>query len=218
MKQVRLFTFLFLIVPAAIFAGPKTDSICEAPLKYEVLGKNSDVDEFLWIAADARYNVYFKGADLIVERRHKGILWLVKGHSFASYPTEEMYIDSVYFQNISENPQKELILRYSLFSLKPGTNTKSKHLLIVDLSEQKIVLNVTLRDFKLGSDENGRVIDNLYEADVEVSHNLIKVTSSDDSDIDNPAIQLDDGIYHRHGHCFVKVEKELPVVHKAQKH
>jgi hypothetical protein len=189
-------------MPASIYAAK--DSICETSLRYEVLDKNADTDDFLWIAGDKHFNVYFKGAELIIERRKKGILWLVKGHTFASYPNEEIYIDSAYFQNISEFPEKELIINYSLFSLAPGTNTKSKHKLIIDLSERKIVLNVATYDFKIGADENGRVIDYLYEADIEVSHNLIKVVESGDSDIDNPAIQLSEGIYHRRGHCFVK--------------
>lgn len=200
---MKLLVLFMLLIPASTYAG-KEDSVCEVPLKYQVLDKNADTDDFLWIAGDKHFNVYFKGSDLIIERNKKGILWLVKGADFASYPNEEMYMDSVYFQNISEYPQKELIIKYSLFSLQTGTNAKSKHMMIVDLGEKKIVLNVALYDFKIGADENGKVIDYLYEASVKVSLNLIKVESGDDSDIDNPAIQLDDGIYHRRGHCFVK--------------
>ncbi|MCW3126302.1 MAG: hypothetical protein JWO03_1960 [Bacteroidetes bacterium] len=202
MKHLRLLLLILIFLPASIYAAK--DSVCEAPLKYEVLEKGSNTDDFLWITGDRKYNIYYKGADVIVERKRKGTLWLVKGLSFASYPHEEMYIDSAYFQNISEFPDKELIIKYSLFSLQPGTNAKSKHMMIVDINERKIVLNVALYDFKIGADENGKVIDYLYEANVDVSLNLIKVESSEDSDIDNPATQLDDGIYHRRGHCFVK--------------
>ena len=203
-KYMKLVILLLLVLPAYVMRAATADSVCEAPLRYEVLDKNASVDDFLWIAGDKKYNTYYRGGDLLVEQRKKGILWLIHGSSFAPYTQTEMFIDTVYFQNISESPQKEMIVGYSLFSLKVGAHTKSKHMMIIDLSERRIVLNVATYDYKIGADENGKVVEYLYDADVEVSHNLIKVTSSDDSDIDNPAIQLDDGVYHRHGHCFVR--------------
>ncbi len=203
MKYFKLLILLLLCLPSCTYAG-SNDSINEVPLKYDELPKNANRDDYLWIAGDRKFNVYYKDSNFIVENKMKKWMWLIHGHSFASYPNSEIYVDTAYFQNISESNQKELVVGYSQFNLRPGINTKSKHLLVVDLTERKIILNVATYDFRIGKDENGKVTDYLYEAEVEISHNFIRVTSTDDSDIDNPAIQLDDGIYRRHGHCFVR--------------
>lgn len=180
------------------------DSICATPLKYEVLDKNADVDDFLRMAEDKRYNLYYRGSDLIIEQRRKGTLCLVHGQSFAPYQNEEMYIDSAWFQNVGNVPDKELVIRYSLFSLEPASNTRSKHLIFIDPAQKKILLNIATYDFKIAPDENGRIIDYLYEADVQVVAGGIRVRATEDSEIDNPPIQLVDGYYHRRGQCFVR--------------
>ncbi|MBS1684224.1 MAG: hypothetical protein JSS76_05685 [Bacteroidetes bacterium] len=204
MKHWKILFAIIYCIPFALIAAEK-DSICSAPLKYEVLDKNADVDAFLRLAEDKHYNLYYSGSDLIIEqRKRKGTLYLVHGQSFASYQNEEMYIDSAWFQNIGDIPDRELVIRYSLFSLQPASNTKSKHLIIIDPDQKKILLNIATYDFKIAPDENGKIIDYLYEADVQLFFNGLRVKGTEDSDIDNPAIQMEDGIYHRRGRCFVK--------------
>lgn len=203
MKKLKfLFAFLYLL-PLVLCAAEK-DSVCAVPLRYDVLDKNTDVDAFLRMAGDKQYNLYYNGSDLIIEQRRKGTLYLVHGQSFASYQNEEMYIDSAWFQNVGNVPDKELVIRYSLFSLEPASQTRSKHLIFIDPEQKKILLNIATYDFKIAPDENGRIIDYLYEAEVQIVFNGIRVKATEESDVDNPAIQLDDGLYHRRGHCFVR--------------
>ncbi len=187
-----------------MLCAAEKDSVCAVPLRYDVLDKNTDVDAFLRMAGDKQYNLYYNGSDLIIEQRRKGTLYLVHGQSFASYQNEEMYIDSAWFQNVGNVPDKELVIRYSLFSLEPASQTRSKHLIFIDPEQKKILLNIATYDFKIAPDENGRIIDYLYEAEVQIVFNGIRVKATEESDVDNPAIQLDDGLYHRRGHCFVK--------------
>lgn len=203
MKQMKWMILILLCLPLLSAAAEK-DSICSSPLKYEVLDKSADVDAFLRMAGDKHFNLYYSGSDLILEQRKKGTLLLIHGQSFAPYQNEEMYIDSAWFQNIGDIPERELVIRYSLFSLQPSSSTRSKHIIIIDPGQKKILLNITTYDFKIAPDENGKIIDYLYEALVQISFNGIRVKATDDSDIDNPSIQLEDGIYHRHGHCFVR--------------
>lgn len=203
MKKMRLLIILMLCIQIVSRAAER-DSLCTVPLHYDVLDKNADVDEFLRLAGDKHYNLYYHGSDLILEQRRKGTLYLIHGQSFASYQNEEMYIDSAWFQNVGDIPDKELVIRYSLFSLQPASNTRSKHLIFIDPAQKKILLNIATFDFKIAPDENGRIIDYQYEAEVQVFYSGIRVRQNQDSEVDNPAIQLESGYYHRRGQCFVR--------------
>jgi hypothetical protein len=55
----------------------------------------------------------------------------------------------------------------------------------------------------MNKDENGKYTEYLYECDVELFHDGIRVVTSDDSDINNAQTQLDDGVYIRKGHCYI---------------
>jgi hypothetical protein len=199
----RKLFFLFFLVIQFSFLSAKEDSICGTPLKYQVLTSNEPTEGFYWMAGNKRYDVYYKGADLILEQKKKNILWLITGGSFNPSPGTEMYIDTMYFQNTSESPERELVIGYSLFSMRPDNSGKSKHLAIIDLRDKVILLNITTYDHRLEKDENGKFIEYLYECDVDLFHDGIRVTTSEDSDINDARTQLDDGIYTRKGHCYV---------------
>ena len=200
--KLRLLYFLLLIFPF-IQLSAKDDSICGTPLKYQVLKATEPTDDFFWTAGDRKYNVYLKKGDFILEQKKNNELWLINGASFNPYAGTELYIDTMYFQNTGENADKELVIGYTLYSMKPDDSGKSRHLLIIDIKDKMVLLNIALYDQRLRKDENGKYSEYLYECDVDLFHNGIRVTTTDDSDIDNPQIQLDDGIYLRKGHCFV---------------
>lgn len=202
MLNMKLFYFLILLIPFGSLSG-KTDSICGHPLRYTVLSTNEPTEGFFWTAGDRKYNVYYKGADFILEEKRKHTLWLVSGSSFNVYPGTEMYIDTVYFKNTSESAEKELVIGYTSYSMKPDDSGKSRHLLIIDLRDKMMLLNIATYDYRLKKDENGKFWEYLYECDVDMFHDGIRVTTSDDSDVDDVRTQLDDGIYIRKGHCFV---------------
>lgn len=200
--NIRLVS-IFLLLISSLSLSAKEDSICGAPLRYQVLNSNEPTEGFFWIAGDAKYNVYYKGADFILELKKKKQLWLVNGSSFNRYPGREMYIDSVYFKNTSESAEKELVVEYSLYSMKPDDSGKSKHMMIVDVRDKMILLNITIYDRRMEKDENGKYTEYLYECEADLFHDGIRITTSDDSDINDARTQLDDGIYLRKGHCFV---------------
>lgn len=195
------FFFSMLILTGNLFA--KTDSICGHPLRYVVLSSNEPTEGFFWTAGDKKYNVYYKGGDFILEEKKKHVLWLVSGTTFNVYPGTEMFIDTVYFKNTSESPEKELVIGYSTYSMKPDDSGKGKHLMIIDLRDKMILLNIAIYDYRLKKDENGKFWDYLYECDADMFHDGLRITTSDDSEISDVRIQLDDGIYVRKGHCFV---------------
>ena len=201
MNHKVFYLFVFLVQFAHLSA--KDDSICGTPLKYQVLSTNEPTEGFFWIAGDKKYNVYYKGADFILEQKKKNILWLITGASFNRYPGTEMYIDTVYFKNTSESAEKELVIGYSLYSMKPDDSGKSKHMLIMDIRDKVILLNIDTYYHRLEKDENGKYTEYLYECDVELFHDGIRITTSDDSDINNAQTQLDDGVYIRKGHCYI---------------
>jgi len=181
----------------------KVDSIFATPMKYQVIPGNEPTDGFLWVAGDKRYNIYYKGADFILENKRKKELWLISGSSFSPSPNVETYIDTVFFKNTSESPEKELVIGYSLYRTRPDNSGKSKHLLIIDIRDKVVLLNIATYDHRLEMDENGKYWEYLYECDIDLFHDGIRVTTSDDSDIDDARTQLDDGIYIRKGHCFI---------------
>lgn len=199
----KLLFFLLLLLSWG-FLSAKDDSVCGMPLKYQVLTSNQPTENFFWIAGDRKYNVYYKGADLILERKKNHELWLIQGAGFNPYAGTEMYIDTVYFKNTSESPEKELVIGYTLYSMKPDDSGKSRHLLIMDIRDKMILLNIATYEHAVRKDENGKFTEYLYECDVDLFYNSIRITTSDDSDIDNAATQLDDGVYVRKGHCFVR--------------
>ena len=194
---------LFLSLMQLTHLSAKVDSICGSPLRYQVLSSNEPTEGFFWRAGDKKYNVYYKGADFILEDRKKHILWLINGSSFNVYPGTEMFIDTMYFKNTSESPEKELVVSYTLYSMKPDDSGKSRHLMIIDLRDKMVLLNIATYDYRLKRDENGKYWDYLYECDVDMFHDGIRITTSDESDIDDVRTQLDDGIYLRRGHCFI---------------
>ncbi len=198
----KLFYLILFLVPFSHLSA-NDDSICGTPMHYQVLSSNEPTDGFFWIAGDRKYNVYYKGSDFILEQKKKNILWLISGSSFNPYPGTEMYIDTAYFKNTSESPEKELVIGYSLFSMKPDDSGKSRHLLIVDLRDKIMLLNVALYEHRIRKDENGKFTEFLYEGEIELFYNGIRVSTSDDSDIDNAQTQLDDGVYYRKGHCYI---------------
>jgi hypothetical protein len=181
----------------------KGDSICGSPLKYQVLTTNEPTEGFFWIAGDRKYNVYYKGADFILEQKRKRSLWLITGASFNPYPNREMYIDTVYFKNTSESTEKELVIGYTLYVSRPDNSGKSKHLLIIDLRDKVMLLNIATYDDRMEKDENGKYQEYLYECDVELFHDGIRIETTDDSDINDARTQLDDGVYMRKGHCYI---------------
>jgi hypothetical protein len=199
----KLLFFILLLLPCA-YLSAKDDSICGAVLKYQVLASTEPTDGFFWTAGDRKYNVYYKGADIILENKKKHELWLISGASFNPYAGTEMYIDTIYFKNTSESPEKELVIGYTLYSMKPDDSGKSRHLMIMDIRDKMILLNIATYEQALRKDENGKYSEYLYECDVDLFYNSIRITTSDDSDIDNAATQLDDGVYVRKGHCFVR--------------
>jgi hypothetical protein len=202
----RPHTYLILLALMLPFAHlyALSDSICEAPLRYEVIKNTDSTDGFFWAAGDRKFNAFLNGSDFILEWKKKKEFWLMRGIYFANAAANEMFIDSIYFKNLSESREDEMVVIYSLFNLRPdGSSHKSKHILVMDPSEKKVILNIELYDYKFGKDENGKIIDFVYEGDIQLSHNSIIVSTSDDSDIDTPSIQLDDGVYFRKGHCFV---------------
>lgn len=203
MKLPQLLFFLILFHSSLISA--KNDSICGAPLRYQIIKSNEPTDGFFLIASDRKYNVYYRGADLILEqKKHKqNILWLITGASFNPYPGNEMYIDTAYFKNTSEGGLKELVVKYSLYSMKPDDNGKSRYLVIIDILDKMVLLNIAEYEHAWRRDENGKYTEYLYECDVSIFHNGIVIETSDDSDIDNAQTQLDDGTYMRKGHCYV---------------
>lgn len=200
--DLKIISFLLLLFPFLDLSA-KNDSICGTPLHYQVLTSNEPTGGFFWIAGDRMYDTYYKGADLILENKKKNELWLITGASFNPYPGAEMYIDTVYFKNTGEGPQKELVIGYTLYSMKPDDSGKSKHLLIIDIRDKIVLLNITQYEHKLRRDENGKYSSFIYEADIDIFYNGIRVTTSDDSDIDNTQTQLDDGVYIRRGHCYI---------------
>jgi hypothetical protein len=195
------YTFLFIISFSVLDA--KDDSICGVPLKYQKLNTNEPTEGFFWIAGDRKYNVYYKGADFILENKRKKELWLITGASFNPYPNTEIFLDSVFFKNTSESREKELVINYSLFSMRADNSGKSKHMMIIDLRDKVILLNIALYDYKMNKDENGKFTEYLYECDVDLFHDGIRITTTDDSDINDARIQLDDGVYIRKGHCYI---------------
>jgi hypothetical protein len=195
--------FFFLLITQFAKVSANGDSICGTALRYQALKTKEPTDGFFWIAGDHKYNVYFKGADFILEQKSKHKLWLITGNTFNPYPNQEMHIDSVYFKNTSESAEKELVVNYSLFSMRPDNSGKSRHMMVIDLRDKIMLLNIALYDHKLQKDENGKYTEYLYECDIDLYHDSIRVTTTDDSDIDNALIQLDDGVYVRKGHCFV---------------
>jgi len=172
------------------------------PLHYQVLTSNEPTDGFFWRAGDSKYDVYFKGADFILEQRKKNILWLITGASFNPSPGTEMNIDTMYFKNTSESPEMELVIGYSLFSMRPDNSGKSKHLAIIDLRDKIMLLNITTYERRLVRDENGKFVEYLYQCDVKFFHDGFKVTNTEDSDISDARTQLSDGVYIRKGHCY----------------
>ena len=68
------------------------------------------------------------------------------------------------------------------------------------------MLNITLYDHRLEMDENGKLIEYLYEGDVKIYHDRMVVNTTDDSDINDARTQLDDGVYIRKGHCYISHE------------
>jgi hypothetical protein len=201
--NLRLLSILFLWLPALLPAA-KEDTICGHPLKYQVLNSNEPTEGFFWIAGDKKYDVYYHGADFILQAKKGQELWLVTGTSFNPYPSMQLYIDTVYFKNTSESPEKELVIGYSLYSMRPDNSGKSKHIMIIDLHDKMMLLNIATYDYKLNRDENGKYMEYLYECDVDLFHDGIRVTTSEDSDINDARYQLDDGIYIRRGHCFIR--------------
>jgi len=195
-----------LILLMLSFSGlsAKVDSICGRPLRYQALTATEPSEGFIWIAGDKKYNVYYKGADFILETTKKNhTLWLVNGSSFYAVTGTEMYIDSVYFKNTSESPEKELVIIYSTYSMRPDNSGKSRRMAIIDLRDKVVLLNIATYDYRLEKDENGRFTEYLYECDVDLFHDGLRITTSDDSDINDARTQLDDGIYLRKGHCFI---------------
>jgi hypothetical protein len=200
--KLKLFCLIFLSMSAYTLSA-KDDSICGIPLKYQVLHSNEPTEGFFWIAGDKRYNVYFKGADFILEHKKSKELWVIAGSTYNAYPGTEMFIDTVYLRNTSESREKELVIEYSLSSMKPDDSGKSRHMAIIDIKDKYILLNIALYDYRLQKDENGKYMEYLYECDIDVFHDGIRITTTDDSDINDARIQLDDGVYFRKGHCFV---------------
>jgi|GEM_PF-2681522 len=195
--------YIIILTISFLDISAKDDSICGIPLKYQVLSTNEPTEGFFWIAADKKYNVYYKGADFILEQKRRNVLWLITGASFNHYPGTEMYIDTVYFKNTSESAEKELVIGYTLYSMKPDDSGKSKHMLILDLRDKIMLLNIDTYYHRLEKDENGKFTEYLYECDVELFHDGIRIETSDDSDINNAQTQLDDGVYVRKGHCYI---------------
>ena len=203
--NLKVVFFLLLIFPF-MHLSAKDDSICGTPLHYQVLSSNEPTEGFFWIAGNKKYDVYYRGADLILEHRKSNILWLIPGAGFNLRPSLDIFIDSVFFQNTSENAEKELVVRYSQYSLRPDNSGNSKHLLIIDIRDKIALLNITLYDHRLEMDENGKLIEYLYEGDVKLYHDRMVVNTTDDSDINDARTQLDDGVYIRKGHCYISHE------------
>jgi hypothetical protein len=202
MKWLRLL-FLINIIFSVRLSAASHDSICAHPLHYEVVTNNESIDSFLWMGGDRKFNLYYKGHELLLEHRRRHEFWRVNCLNYSPYPGSDLFIDTMYLKDISESGQKELFVAYSLYSLKGTSSGKSHHLLIIDIRDKKVLLNIATYDSKITTDENGRVLDYYYEADIEFHHNAVKVIPADESEIDNPAIQLEEGTYHRRGHCFV---------------
>ena len=120
-KLICLFVSLLGFLPLSA----KVDSICGSPLHYQVLSSNEPTEGFYWTAGDKLYNVYYKGADFILENKRLHQLWLITGASFNLHPARDLFIDSVFFKNTSESPEKELVILYSLYSTRPDTSGKS---------------------------------------------------------------------------------------------
>jgi len=199
----RKLIYLSLLLLQFSCLSAKQDSICGGPLHYQVLSTTGPTEGFFWRAGDKLYNVYYKGADFILENKRQHQLWLITGASFNPHLNREMYIDSVFFKNTSESPEKELVIIYSLYSMNPDNSGKSKYMLIVDLRDKVMLLNIATHDHRLEKDENGKFVEYLYDCDIDLFHDGIRVTTSDDSDINDARTQLDDGIYIRRGHCYV---------------
>ena len=203
--DLKVVFFLLLIFPLLDLSA-KDDSICGTPLHYQVLSSNEPTEGFFWIAGNKKYDVYYKGADLILEQRKSNTLWLIPGSSYNLHPNYDIEIDSVFFQNTSENNEKELVIKYSQYRLRPENSGKSKCLLVIDIRDKIALLNITLYDHRLEMDENGKLLEYLYESDVKLYHDRIVVSTTDDSDINDARTQLDDGVYVRKGHCYISHE------------
>ena len=201
MNHKVFYLFIFLATFSQLFA--KDDSICGTPLRYQVLSTNEPTEGFFWIAADKKYNVYYKGADFILEQNKKNILWLINGAGIYPGQASEVYIDTVYFKNTSENSIKELVIGYSVYHDRPDNYGKSKYIAIIDIRDKIVLLNIAIYDHRLEKDENGKFTEYLYECDAEFFHDEIRIETSDDSDINNAQTQLDDGVYKRKGHCYI---------------
>ena len=200
--MARKLICLFVSLLGFLTMSAKEDSICGVPLHYQVLTSNEPTEGFFWRAGDNKYDAYYKGADFILEERKKNILWLITGASFNTSPGTEMNIDTMYFKNTSESPEMELVIGYSLFSMRPDNSGKSKHLAIIDLRDKIMLLNITTYERRLVRDENGKFVEYLYQCDVKFFHDGFKVTNTEDSDISDARTQLIDGVYIRKGHCY----------------
>jgi hypothetical protein len=199
-KWLWMSIFLLLAVPLPA----REDSICAKVLHYKVLDSNEPTEGFFWVAGSRKYDVYARGNDIILEARKKKQLWLIPGATLNQYPGTEMYIDTVYLQNTSESPDKELVIGYSVYSMKPDNHGVTKFLSVIDLRDKVLLLNIAYLDNRVEKDENGKYYENLYECDIDFFHDGFRITSSDDSDINDTRTQLDDGIYYRRGHCHIR--------------
>jgi hypothetical protein len=202
MKSIVLFFFILL----SIGNQCKADSICEIPIQYKVIANNYLPDSFVWIAGERKYNVYYKGAEFIVENtKKKGLKLIESEFYFHLRHNEEIAIDTISFKNVGDGEDKEILVHYSTFSLDPaGGGSKAHYLMALDTRSWTVIFNISTYESKFYKDENGREFKTLYEATIEIGRNHIHVRTSEESDVDRSALQLDDGLYRRHGHCYVK--------------
>ena len=201
MAFIRLVFFCILLVSYCYDA--QADSICETPIHYEVIKDDNLQEGFLWMGGDKRYAIYVRGDDFIVEFKKKHELKLIDGSAYSNKQDGEVYIDSLALRNVVDNEDKELLVYYSTFSFSTQGGAKSRHLLIIDIHRWRTIINIGLYDSKFFKDENGKEQELVYQADIFISHNHIKIEAEEDADTDLAANELDSGIYHRRGHCYV---------------
>ena len=140
----RKLFLLFIILVQFFRLSAKNDSICGTPLHYQVLSSNEPTEGFFWIAGDKKYDLYLRGADLILEQKKKNILWLIPGSTIYPGQAPKLYIDTAYFKNTSENSEKELVIGYSVYHNRPDNHGKSKYLAIIDVRDKILLLNIAL--------------------------------------------------------------------------
>ena len=196
-----LLNFLWLL---SISINTQADSICETPIRYEVIKDDNLQEGFLWMANDKRHNVFVRGDALIIESKKKHDLRLIDGSAYRNKQDGEAYIDSIALQNVIDTDEKELLVYYSTFSLSTQGGAKSRHILIIDIHRWRIIINMGVYDAKFFKDENGKEQELIYQAYIDIKHNHIKITAEEDADIDLSANEFDSGDYRRRGHCYVR--------------